>query len=152
MTRRVACCSAVLAVSALLLGCGGGSGDTDRFKQDYKTDRQTLRQIGNDIGSAISNAPNESASALAAKLTSLANRTRALLRSLRRLEPPDKVKSDFNTLTSTLAKAQHDLSGIAAALRTNDANAATAATRALATDSPAITRSADAVLSKLNVK
>jgi hypothetical protein len=151
MTRRFAYSLALLAVGALLVGCGG-SGDTDKFKKDYKADRQTLREIGNDIGSAISNAPNDSASALAAKFRSLASRTQTLLNSLRKLKPPGKVKSDFNALSSALSKGRRDLSAIASAATSNDANAAGAATRALITDSPAITRSADAVLSKLKIK
>jgi hypothetical protein len=151
MTRRFACSLAALAVGAALVGCGG-SGDTDKFKRAYKADRQTLRQIGNDIGSAISNAPTGSASALATKFRSLASRTKTLLGSLRKLKPPGKVKTDFTALTSALARGQRDLSAIASAATANDANGAGNATRALIADSTAITRSANAVVSKLNIK
>ncbi|MDX6668103.1 MAG: hypothetical protein QOK04_1483, partial [Solirubrobacteraceae bacterium] len=102
MTRRFACSLAVLAVGTALVGCGGGSGDMGKFKKAYKADRQTLRQIGNDIGSAISNAPAGSTSALATNLSSLADRTQKLLDSLRKLQPPANVKSDFGALTVAL--------------------------------------------------
>jgi hypothetical protein len=152
MTRRFACSVALLAVVALLVGCGGGSDDNGKFKKAYKADRQTLRQIGNDIGLAISNAPAGSTSALATKFSSLADRTQKLLDSLRKLKPPANVTSDFGALTSALADGKHALSTLASAVKANDATAVTGASQALAKASPVITRSADAVLSKLNVK
>jgi hypothetical protein len=151
MTKRIACSLAVLAVGSVLLGCGG-NGDTDKFKQAYKADRQTLREIGRDIGSTIQGATGDSTSVLATKFSSLAGRTETLLELLRKLKPPSKVKDDFTALTSALDKGQGDLLAISAALVINDAKAAGAATRALVADSPVITRSADAVLSKLHIK
>src|SRR2546426_221256 len=104
MTRRLACSLAVLAVGALLIGGCGGSSDTEKFKQDYKAIRQELRAIGKDIGAAIQGASGQTDAALAQTFNSIAARTQTVLDRLRKLKPPDSVKSDFDNLKAALDK------------------------------------------------
>jgi uncharacterized phage infection (PIP) family protein YhgE len=151
MTRRFACSLAVLSVGLLLVGGCGGSSDSKNFTKDYRTLRKDLKGVGNELATALrgASAPGQTDLTLAKTFDSLADKTQAVLDRLRKLKPPDKLKSDYDQLTSALAKAQKDVKGLASGLKAHDVSAARSTTQALLRDSPAVTKHADAIEAKL---
>jgi hypothetical protein len=141
----------VLAVVAVLAGCGG-SDTTTQFKSGYNAVRGQLNQTGQAIATEIQQAPKQTDAQVAANFHNLAGQFSSQLAKLKALKPPANVSSDWNNVTNAATKLAADLNAIASAATTHNTAAAQQAGASLAADAQALTQSLTPVKQKLGLK
>lgn len=127
-------------VTAMLVACSGGDSkkSDDAFKTDAKAATAQTTQLGADLAAAVQSAGSTSDAKLAKTFEALTTRGRALVARLKALKPPNSARQEVDDLIAALTTGAKDLDAIATAVRASDAKAATAATRQIGADSPAI--------------
>jgi hypothetical protein len=150
--RRAVSGVSVVAVVAVLAGCGGGSDTTSQFKSGYNAVRGQLNQTGQAIATEIQQAPKQTDAQVAAQFHSLATQFSSQLGKLKALKPPASVSSDWNNVTNSATKLAADLNAIASAATTHNTAAAQQAGAALAADAQALTQALTPVKQKLGLK
>jgi hypothetical protein len=129
----------VIVIAMLATGCGSDSKTSDAaFKKDAKAATAKVTKLGDDIGLAIQTAGTTPDAELGKTFDALTARGRTIIGDLKALKPPDSAKQRVDDLIAALTTGARDLDAIATAVHASDGKAAGAATRTLATDSPAI--------------
>jgi outer membrane murein-binding lipoprotein Lpp len=124
----------LLLATALLAGCGG----TDKgkeFSKDFKPVNDQLLVLGTAVGQAVRTAKGTPDTVLATEFTGFASRLRAIKARIAKLDPPDKLKSQTDALSSSVDRLIADLQGIGTAARDHKPSDARAAAVALVRDS-----------------
>jgi hypothetical protein len=129
----------VIVIAMLAVGCGSDSKKSDdAFKKDAQAATAQTTQLGADLSDAIQSAGTTSDAKLATVFDNLTTRGRKLVAKLKALDPPDSARQEVDDLIAAVTTGAKDLDAIATAVRASDAKAATAATRKIGADSPAI--------------
>jgi hypothetical protein len=127
--------SVLLALALLVVaGCGSDSGGTTS-KSDYKKDlapvNKKLVALGNEVGSGVSGASGKTNSEIEDTFGGFADRLDSIRSDLDDLNPPSDIKDEQDKLVDAMAAVGKSLSGIEAAAKKGNANAARDATRDL---------------------
>ena len=125
--------TAVLTAIAIA-GCGSSAPSLSAFKSGFETDRAQFRQLGEALQATVGGAQNKTNTQLADELEPLATRARQQSAQLAKLKPPASYRANLHKLVTGFDAIADDLRRIASAAISNDAQAASAATRALVAD------------------
>jgi hypothetical protein len=143
----------VATLSALAItACGSSAPSLTAFKSGFEIDRAQFRKLGQDLETTVGGAGNKTDAQLAAELQPLAARAREQAAQLAKLQPPASYKANLDKLVNGFDAIAVDLTRIAAAATTNDAQAADAATRALVADATTVKTADLAIANRLAAK
>jgi hypothetical protein len=131
-TRSTALAAALTAIA--IAGCGSSAPSLSAFKSGFETDRAQFRQLGQDLQTTVGEAQHKTNAQLAAELEPLAARARQQGARLAKLKPPPSYKANLDQLAAGFDAVATDLHRIATAAVSNDAQAASTATRELIAD------------------
>lgn len=145
---------AVVAVLALLSGCGGSSSSdqTAKFKSSYGSVVAQLETSSKAIATAIQQAASKSDAQIGTTFRDLAAGWQSQLSQLETLKPPSKVAADLNTLASPAQRVESDLNAIVAAAGTHSKAAAEQASASLVADLTAVKSAAGTLNQKVGIK
>lgn len=130
--KAMALTAALTAIA--IAGCGSTAPSLGAFKSGFETDRAQFRKLGQDLEATIGDAKSKSDAQLAAELEPLATRASQQGAQLAKLKPPASYKTNLDKLITGFDAMAVDLKRIATAATQNNAQAASAATRALVAD------------------
>ena len=125
---------AAALVALAIAGCGSSAPSLTAFKSGFNTDRAQFRKLGEDLQATVGGAQRKTNAQLAAELKPLATRAREQGARLAELKPPASYKANLEKLANGFDAIAVDLKRIANAATSNDAQAASSATRALVAD------------------
>src|SRR4051812_40563157 len=132
--------AALVVVAAIVVaGCGGGD-DSNQFRKDYNAVVRQYSSLPTEIGNAARGASASSDKQLEAEFSDLAERLSGEVRKLRKLDPPDEAKDEYDAFVNGLAKVDADLSGIAAGAKAHSSKRTGRAADALVQDSKRVTQ------------
>jgi len=134
--RATALTAALTAIA--IAGCGSSAPGLSAFKSGFETDRAQFRKLGQDLEATIGDAKNKTDAQLAAELEPLATRANHQGAQLAKLKPPASYESNLDKLITGFDAIAVDLKRIATAATQNNAQAASAATRALVADATTV--------------
>jgi hypothetical protein len=135
----------VCVVAALTAaGCGGGD-NSNHFRSDYNKIVREFSSLPTDIGAAIRGASASSDAALARDFNRLADRVSQEAARMRKLDPPDGAKDEFDAFVAGLAKLGDDLTKIADAAKAHSTKKAKSGADALVRDSDRLSKQEDAL-------
>jgi hypothetical protein len=141
----------------LLAGCGGSSSaprpssSLATFKSGYQAERTSLNGVSDQIGTVLTGAAQHTDAQLTAELNLVEPRYRAELAKLGALKAPPALAAAFTTVKSAAGVLDVDLVKIASAVSAHDPSGASAATRQLASDIPALKTAAEGLRKKLGL-
>ena len=127
----------ILMAAVVAGGCGGGDDSAD-FRKDYNAIVREYSSLPTEVGNAVRGASARSDRELEAEFRNLADRLSAEVAKLRKLDPPDDARDEYDTYVDGLAKVEQDLSGIARAANAHSSKETTKAATALVEDSRAV--------------
>jgi hypothetical protein len=130
----------LLVAAVVAVGCGGGD-----FRKDYNDTVRQYSSLPTDVGNAVRGASARSDSQHAAQFGDLARRLSAEVEQLRKLDPPDDARDEYDGYLDGLAKVDGDLSTIADAARAHSSTRTTRAAGALVEDSRAVSNAETAL-------
>src|SRR4051812_39597956 len=131
---RVAAGAATLLCFALTAAAGCGGDDSSDFRKDYNDVVKQFRTLPDDVNTSVSTASGKPARTLANRFGDLADRTDQEAGKLRKLDPPNDAKDEYDAFVATLATIADDLRGISKAAAARDPAKARAETRSLLRD------------------
>lgn len=170
--RRATATLVALALAAGAAGCGGDDEDTATtgastattaqaapteaeltasFKQGYSDQRTTLNAITTRMGDALQSASEKTNAQIVDELGGIERELAAGVERLKTLRPPASVAADFQSTTRTADGLVRDLGDIVSAARTGDPEGAKSATQRLVGRLPTLSRSTQAISSKLGL-
>jgi hypothetical protein len=134
MRRRLQPVFVLLVAAALVAGCGGADKTKD-FEKGFKGVNDQLLALGTEVGQGLTSAKGTPDATLASEFTGFAARLRAIETRLAKLDPPDKLKKQTDTLSAAIDRLVKDLQDIGTAAKEHTPAAARAAAQALVRDS-----------------
>lgn len=155
-TIKLACTAAVVAGLAVA-GCGGGGGSSSStaslssFKTGFSADKAVFKALGVDLGTAISGAASKTDAQLATQFSALASRAAQQAKTIGKLNPPAKYKTQVGTLVVAFNATAADLTAISAAAAAHNVTAAEAATKKLLVDAAKVKSSDDSISKALGL-
>ena len=141
----------LLLSTALIAGCGGSDKTAD-FKKDFKVVNDQLLALGEEVGQGLGKAEGTPDAVLATEFTGYAARLRQIKGRIAKLDPPDKLKSQTDALSSAVDRLVVDLQGIGTAAREHKPAAARTAAVALVRDSPKLRAARRAIAKETGAK
>jgi hypothetical protein len=124
--------------------CGGGD-DTGDFRKSYNAIVKQYTSLPVEIGSAVRGASAKSDKALEKQFDDLADRLSDEVAKLRKLDPPDDAKDEYDAFVAGLAKVDDDLRAISDAANVHSSSRAEKGARALVRHSRDVSKEEDAL-------
>ena len=128
-----------IVAAATAAGCGGGD-DSNDFRSGYNKVVREFSSLPNDIGAAVRGASAKSDAALAREFNRLAARVSQEAAEMKKLNPPDGAKDEFDAFVAGLSRLGDDLTRIADAARAHSSKDAKSGAEALVHDSESLTK------------
>lgn len=116
MTRRLAV--PLVALAAFAGGCGGS--DKEEYRASYRPLNDRLLEIGRDIPRALAGAAGKTNKQLSEQFAGFALRLQAVNREIRRLDPPEELEDESQTLTARIDDTVKDLEALSGATGEGD--------------------------------
>jgi hypothetical protein len=148
---RAAWALSVLAVVAVLSGCGG-SDTTAQFTSGYNALTRPFNQTAQAIAAELQQAPKQTDAQVSANFRSLAQRFSTQVAKLTALKPPPSVAAEWHNVTDAAIKLDSDLSKIASDMAAHDTSAAQQAAASLAANAKALQQAISPIKQKLGLK
>jgi hypothetical protein len=127
----------------------GATGCGDNKSKDFRTDyNKIVREYSSlpvDVGTAIRGASSKSDKQLATQFGDLSDRISQEVAKLKKLDPPDGAKNEFDAFVGGLDKVGGDLRSISDAAKAHSSSRAKAGARALLQDAKQVSRQEDAL-------
>jgi hypothetical protein len=137
--------AATLLCIALTAAAGCGGDDSSDFRKDYNSVVKQFRTLPNDVNTSVSTASGKPARTLATRFADLADRTDQEVTKLRKLDPPNDAKDEYDAFVDSLDTIAGDLRGISNAAGARDPSRARAETRSLLRDAQKTSKSETAL-------
>src|SRR3954470_6222461 len=109
-------CAVAGVAGVAAAGCGGGD-DSKDFRSDYNKIVREYSTLPTDIGAAIRGASASSDAALARQFKRLSDRLSREAAKMRKLDPPDGARDEFDAFVAGLSRLGGDLTKLADAAK-----------------------------------
>jgi hypothetical protein len=141
--KREAWAGALLcAIAVGAAGCGGDDNSND-FRKSYNAIVKQYTSLPVEIGSAVRGASAKSDKELEKQFDGLASRLSEEVAKLRKLDPPDDAKNEYDAFVAGLAKVDDDLRAISDAAKVHSSSRAEKGARALVRHSKDVSKDED---------
>jgi hypothetical protein len=144
MKREAGAVALLCAAAVGAAGCGGGN-DSNDFRRSYNEVIKQYTSLPVEIGSAVRGATAKSDKELEKQFADLADRLSDEVSKLKKLDPPDDAKDEYDAFVTGLGKVDDDLRAISGAARVHSSSRAERGARALVRHSKDVSKDEDAL-------